>query len=834
MKKTGAERPLSKLQESPDRSGAADSSARGDTLARNERLYRFLDHLGQATMGARDPDEVLAVTTRMTAQHLGLSNCAYADMDPDEDGFTIRGNWHAPGSPSIVGHYQLADFGRLAVQELSAGRPLIINDNLLEIAPEEAKTFQDIGIAATICMPLVKEGRLTALMAIHDREPHRWSDYELTVIREVTERSWAHVERVRSEAELRQLNEDLERLVAERTLGRSRTWELSPDLMSVLNAEGRFEALNPAWTRVLGWSEAELRRFVFFDLIHPDDIERTSAAWRDCIDHGLPAIHFENRYRTKSGEWRWLSWVAVPEDGKVYSSTRDVTEAKLQADVLAQRTAERDRLWRLSQDLLLISRRGGEIVAVNPAWTKLLGYNEQELIGADIRSFIHPDDLTATVAEAARITLAGEGMKNFTNRYRAKDGRWVCLAWSVTFEAGLFHGVARDMTAERAAQAELEAAQEQLVQIQKLESMGQLTGGVAHDFNNLLTPIIGGLDLLQRRAVGGEREQRLIAGALQSAERAKLLVQRLLAFARRQPLQTRPVDVSELIAGLADLIATTVGPQIRVKAEVGADLPYALGDLNQLEMALLNLGVNARDAMPDGGVLRITASREAVETARGELAPGAYVRISVADSGTGMDPETLARAVEPFFSTKGLGKGTGLGLSMVHGLVSQLGGALVINSEVGVGTHVELWLPESESGPACPLSEAPAADERSAAGTVLLVDDEDAVRLAAADMLQDFGYDVVEAASGAEAVRLLRQREDFALVVTDHLMPGITGVEVASEVGNLRPGTPVLIISGYAELEGIDPSLARLSKPFRREDLAQALAELQLPAGLPG
>ena len=285
--------------------------------------------------------------------------------------------------------------------------------------------------------------------------------------------------------------------------------------------------------------------------------------------------------------------------------------------------------------------------------------------------------------------------------------------------------------------AALETAYEQLRHSQKLEAMGSLTGGVAHDFNNLLTPIIGGLDLLQRRGFGGEREKRLIAGAAQSAERAKTLVQRLLAFARRQPLQAVAVDLGKLVRDMADLVSSTTGPQIRVVVEIVDDLPPAKADANQLEMALLNLSVNARDAMPEGGTLRITASLSARPLP--ELKPGEYLCLSVADTGVGMDEATLERAVEPFFSTKGVGKGTGLGLAMVHGLASQLGGALSITSKIGLGTNVELWLPkaevviESEKGPV----DSPS---RRGRGTVLLVDDEEYVRMSTAEMLFVLGY----------------------------------------------------------------------------------------------
>ena len=384
-----------------------------------------------------------------------------------------------------------------------------------------------------------------------------------------------------------------------------------------------------------------------------------------------------------------------------------------------------------------------------------------------------------------------------------------------------------DVTARILEQERLAQAEEQLRQAQKMEAIGQLTGGVAHDFNNLLTPIIGGLDVLQRAQIGGERERRLIEGALQSADRAKTLVQRLLAFARRQPLQPTAVDLGALVRGMADLVASTAGPQIRVVVEIDDDVAAARADPNQLEMALLNLAVNARDAMPGGGAVRISVANAIVRAGqRTDLATGSYVRLSVADTGVGMDAKTLARAVEPFFSTKGIGKGTGLGLSMVHGLMQQLGGALTIASRPGLGSNIELWLPQS--------GEAPAGGERSPApieaasrrGLALLVDDEALVRASTADMLAELGYSVAEASSAEEALRRMDEGLKPALVISDHLMPGMTGVDLARAVSARYPDVPVLIVSGYADMEGIEPDLARLTKPFLTADLSAALAEI--------
>lgn len=367
--------------------------------------------------------------------------------------------------------------------------------------------------------------------------------------------------------------------------------------------------------------------------------------------------------------------------------------------------------------------------------------------------------------------------------------------------------------------------EEALRQSQKLEAMGSLTGGVAHDFNNLLTPIIGSLDMLMRRGIGTERERQLIDGALQSAERAKVLVQRLLAFARRQPLQPCPVDVSPLIRGMGELIASTLGPSVAIHFDLPVDLPPATADANQLEMALLNLAVNARDAMPNGGSLTIAASCEPAHVGnQTELYPGEYIRISVVDTGNGMDEATLARAIEPFFSTKGIGQGTGLGLSMVHGLASQLRGALTITSQLSEGTKIDLWLPVSQIAVDLEERAPQAIPAEKAKGSVLLVDDEELVRMSTADMLSELGYFVIEASSAEDAILLINGGLHPDLLITDHLMPGMNGCELSQNLKVLWPHLNVLLVSGYAEAEGVDPDLPRLTKPFRSTELAASLS----------
>lgn len=371
--------------------------------------------------------------------------------------------------------------------------------------------------------------------------------------------------------------------------------------------------------------------------------------------------------------------------------------------------------------------------------------------------------------------------------------------------------------------AELERAQEVLRQTQKMEAIGQLTGNVAHDFNNLLSPIMGGLDLILSRGASTESAMRSANIAMDAAERAKTLVQRLLAFARRQPLQPTTLPLSELVEDMRPLLVTTLGTRIGLKTDVEPGLPDVRADRHQLEMAVLNLAVNGRDAMADGRKLTVSARLGGTLRPAG-LPQGDFVCLTVSDEGSGMDQATLARAIEPFFSTKSAGHGTGLGLSMVHGLANQLGGALDIASAPGEGTSVTLWLPVAKQ-----LSEAPAkAQDESPEGgkgeTILVVDDEELVRTGTAAMLSALGYQVVEAEDGRRGWTMIEEGLDPKIVVTDHIMPGMTGAELALRLKAERPDIAVLIISGYQGIDLIAPDVVRLSKPFRQIHLTASIA----------
>lgn len=370
--------------------------------------------------------------------------------------------------------------------------------------------------------------------------------------------------------------------------------------------------------------------------------------------------------------------------------------------------------------------------------------------------------------------------------------------------------------------AQRERAEAQLRQAQKMEAIGQLTGGVAHDFNNLLMAVLGNLELLRKHTGGDAKAERLIDGALQGAKRGASLTQRLLAFARRQDLSVDPVDLGQLVREMTDLLNRSVGTGIVIEIRIPDRMDPVLADSNQLELALLNLVVNARDAMPNGGTICISLQVENVAKPEGELAAGRYGVLSVSDEGHGMDGDTLQKAIEPFFSTKELGKGTGLGLSMIHGLALQLQGALRLTSTPGKGTRAELWIPVSDESPVVSKDTAVAEpDQRVKPLRVLLVDDDFLIAMSSVDMLIDLGHEVVEAHSGKEALAHLKDDGRFDLLITDYSMPEMTGGDLANAARDLFPDLPILIASGYAELPpGIDFDVARLAKPYSQQQLA--------------
>ncbi|MGY2685658.1 ATP-binding protein [Pseudomonas tolaasii] len=568
------------------------------------RRLAVLDAIGSGVANATDAEAIMTITTRLLAEHLNVSNCAYADMDADEDGFTIRGNWAAPGSPSIVGRYSLASFGARAVRQLHAGEALVIRDNRLEFAPEESASYQALGAIATVCFPLIKDGRLTALMAVHDKAARAWSPYDLALVGEVTERSWAHIERVRADAAVRE---------------------------------------------------------------------------------GLAAI------------------------------------TELNA-TLEQRVEERTT--------------------------------------------------ALTQAEAA------------------------------------------------------------LHQSQKLEAIGQLTGGVAHDFNNFLTIIRSSMDFLRQPHLSEERRQRYMSAVCDTVERASKLTSQLLAFARRQPLNPEVFDVCLRVRNIGEMLESLTGARIHVQIELPEQPCHVRVDSSQFETALINIALNARDAMDGQGTLCLrVANVVALPRIRGDAeARQPFVAIALADTGVGIPPDRFERIFEPFFTTKAVGKGTGLGLSQVFGFAKQSGGNVDVASTVGQGTTFTLYLPAVESpvSATLPVAEESCPTIDAALRHILVVEDNLEVGRFANQILQDLGYQTTWATDAEQALALAgADVAGFDAVFSDVVMPGMTGVALARLLRQRRADLPVVLTSGYSEeladsgYEGFE----FLAKPYSAEQVARVLAK---------
>lgn len=509
--------------------------------------------------------------------------------------------------------------------------------------------------------------------------------------------------------------------------------------------------------------------------------------------------------------------------------------------VLAERevVADRNRLWTLARDPFLIADAQGVWRNVSPAWTEILGWTPDELIGRTSEWMEHPDDRQRTRNEVDDLAH-GEPTLRFENRFRGKDGDYRWFSWTAVPEGEMLYCVARDITTEREASDALAAAEEALRQSQKMETVGQLTGGVAHDFNNLLQIVTGNLDILQRHLPAGEtRLMRAADAAMNGAQRATMLTQRLLAFSRRQPLAPARIDPNRLIAGMSDLLHRSLGETVEVQVVQGTHIWPVEIDANQLENALLNLAINARDAMPCGGKLTIETANTHLDshyTARdAEVQPGQYMLISVSDTGSGMAAETLAHAFEPFFTTKEVGRGTGLGLSMVYGFIKQSGGHVRIYSEAGHGTTLKIYLPRYFGD--APEAPAPAPVELVPQGgrgeTILVCEDDEHVRAYTVDVLRELGYRVIEAGDGPAALAMLDAEPGrIDLLFTDVVLPrGMTGAVLAAEIQVRRPGLKVLFTTGYARNAivhhgRLDPGVQLLPKPFTYTDLAAKVRDM--------
>jgi PAS domain S-box-containing protein len=609
----------------------------------------------------------------------------------------------------------------------------------------------------------------------------------------------------------------------------------------MLDVEGIVSTWNTGAQRFKGYTADEIIGHSFSRFYTEED--RRSGLPKRALETAATEGRFEHegwRVR-KDGTRIWAHVVIDPirdGDGKLLGFakiTRDISERKAAHDAL-RLSDERFRLLvqGVTDYAIYMLDPEGRVTNWNPGAQRFKGYVEEEILGEHFSRFYTEEDRATELPRRALETALREGRFEQEGWRVRKDGSrfWAHVVIDpIRDPAGNLLGfakVTRDVTDRRQAQEALEKTRAALFQAQKMETVGQLTGGIAHDFNNLLAVVVGNLELVLKRMPNDPKLKRWLEHAFEAAQRGATLTRRMLAFARRQDLKVEAVDVANLVRDMSELVQTSIGPTVQIETRFPLPLAAAQADPNQLELAILNLIVNARDAMPDGGTITVSARQEIVRDANG-LPPGEYVCVSVQDNGQGMDEDTLARAAEPFFTTKGVGKGTGLGLSMILGFAEQSGGRLVLKSRQGEGTTAEIWLPAAPSDAATGPDAAP--DEGAAVGgpvprgvTVLVVDDDHLVLMNTAAMLEDLGYEVVEANSGEQALRALRRARRMDLVITDQLMPGMTGIQLVQAIKSEWPHLPVILATGYAELpSSANPDLPRLRKPFRQDDLARAM-----------
>ena len=631
---------------------------------------------------------------------------------------------------------------------------------------------------------------------------------------------------------------------------------LAPNHMWTSRANGHLDWFNDQTLRYSGVDIEALVGDGWARLLHPDDVARAASTWSTALHSGAN-YEMEFRIRRADGVYRWhlvralpvrnargdiVRWVGTNTDIEDQHADRDqLREINATLERRAdERTRERERMWSSSPDLIAMIDPQGIFLDVNPVWTSALGWDREQIVGKRIDGFIHSEDQVNAQDALARATVGV--LPTFECRVLHADGSHRIVAWTAAPDERAIFAFGRDITADRERALALAMAEEQLRQAQKMEAIGQLTGGIAHDFNNMLASIYGSIQLMQRKLAAGGQDgfEKLLDRASASAQRAAALTQRLLAFARRQALETRRVDVCALIDSLEDLMTRTLGPRIALQVRRAEDQWPARIDSAQLENALINLVINARDAMPAGGQLTIEVSNHRFDSphaaSQAELAPGEYVTVSVCDNGAGMSSTVIKRAFEPFYTTKPIGQGTGLGLSMVYGFVKQAGGHARIHSELGRGTTITLFLPRdvsqdgAETAPAAPRAPK---DGAHAGGSILVVEDEASVREVIITVLADLGYVYAEASDAEVALALLDSRAHFDLLISDVGLPGMNGRQLAEIAIDKRPGLKVLFVTGYvdqavAQNGLLGNNMQMITKPFVIDDLAHRIRAMLL------
>jgi PAS domain S-box-containing protein len=608
----------------------------------------------------------------------------------------------------------------------------------------------------------------------------------------------------------------------------------------MIDPDGIITSWNSGAKRFKGYEEAEILGEHFSRFYTADD--RAAGLPRRALDTAICEGRFEGEgWRVRKDGTNFWSHVVIDPiidpDGKLLGFakiTRDLTDRKMAEETLKQSEQQfRLLVQGVTDYAIYMLSPEGRVSNWNQGAQRIKGYLPEEIIGQHFSIFYTPEDRELGEPQRALEIATREGrFENKSWRMRKDGTRFLAhvVVDAIRGDTGTLLGFAkitRDITEAHQAQQALEKTREALFQAQKMQAIGQLSGGIAHDFNNLLTVILGNLEIVQKRIGDDAKISRLLENATQGALRGVSLTQRMLAFARRQELKTESVDIPQLVQGITGLLRSSLGPGIRVDARFPEDLQPVLADSNQLELALLNLATNARDAMPDGGTVIISAEAQVVlELGHADLPAGRYVCLSLIDSGEGMDAQTLASARDPFFTTKGLGKGTGLGLSMVHGYMEQLGGRFVLKSAKAQGTTAELWIPVADEGVSSKPLYPPAEPITVPRLSVLVVDDDSLVLTSTSLLLEDLGHRVISATSGSQALTLFDQGEVIDLMITDMAMPHMSGAQLAHAVRVLKPDLPIILATGYAErLEGFAAQLPRLPKPFTQMNLVAIIAQ---------
>ncbi|NYE23695.1 PAS domain-containing protein [Pigmentiphaga litoralis] len=795
----------------------------------------------------RDVLESVVTTVESTARHPVRASVLL--MDPD--GATLR-HGAAPSLPdsynAIVDGLPIGPFQGSCGSAAYSGEPAYVSD----IATDPrwaayASIAADYAMRACWSTPLIgADGMLLGTFAIYLDVPGGPTPEDLEVIVLVTQTVALTIERCRSVTALRESEDHYRHTVAH-----------NPQIAWTATADGVVDQVAQRWE---DWTGAPGTGSSWQDVLHPVDVRPAIDHWNRSVATGEP-YDIEYRLRLRSGSYRWVRsrasarFDASGQIVKWYGSTEDVDDRRRAEDRLRVNEAKlrrlnqilegqvedssraSERVWTMSHEVLASASIDGYLLRVNPAFTAVLGWPEDAVIGMPLRDFTSSEHMAG--AEPWTQVGAGDVPLRQDVAFRHKEGghRWLSL--TVVSEGDALFMFGRDITAERDAADALLIAEESLRQAQKMEALGQLTGGIAHDFNNLLQGITGPLELIDhalRRKTNVDLS-RYVALARTSAGRAAALTHRLLAFSRRQPLAPVPLNPNDLVDSMADLLRRTMGEGIETRTVTDPDIWMARCDANQLENALLNLAINARDAMPDGGALTITTSNTELTADAARRLPGVaagqYVLIQVADTGTGMSPDIVQRAFEPFYTTKPIGQGTGLGLSMAYGFAQQSGGTARIDSREGEGTSISLYLPR-HLATAVALDDPqglPLAADACAGANVLVVEDDDTVRAVVCEVLRSLDYQVSEAADGPSGLKILNSEAPLDVLLTDVGLPGLNGRQLADAALQTRPDLKVLFMTGYAEAATrsagfLTGNMQMITKPFELDDLTTRLSAM--------